>query len=219
MTRPPGRLTVAGLGAGLIAVLATSGTYAVTAGSATTIKACAAKSNGALRIATHCNNSERSVVWNAAGRRGPAGPGARLLTYDSTPSTAVASPHRVGRIGPWQLYGSCSINPRGTVTAAVYYSGPATTLDEVDTNSEAGPSSTSLVRTVQRGTEKAMSPQIIGGSESYSGGYSTEAMANTWISRAGLLSQSLIATTTSVAFGDATNHCHWSSVTVPLAKG
>jgi hypothetical protein len=46
---------------------------AVAAGPSKTIKACAAKSTGALRIAKHCKKSETTVSWNAVGQRGAKG--------------------------------------------------------------------------------------------------------------------------------------------------
>src|SRR4051794_41725844 len=65
-----------------IAAVATVGVISGTAyatgvtSSATTIRACAAKSNGALRAVnarTRCRKSERRLAWNTAGPRGVRG--------------------------------------------------------------------------------------------------------------------------------------------------
>jgi hypothetical protein len=39
-----------------------------------TIHACASKSSGALRLASHCKSRERAVSWSQTGPRGPQGP-------------------------------------------------------------------------------------------------------------------------------------------------
>src|SRR4051794_13822510 len=65
-----------------VAAVATVGVISGTAyatgltSSATTIRACAAKSNGALRAVnarTPCRKGERRLTWNTVGRRGVAG--------------------------------------------------------------------------------------------------------------------------------------------------
>src|SRR5215469_15490899 len=59
-----GLLAAAGIGAGGIALAAPQ--------SATTIHACASRSSGALRLATHCRRTEHAVSWNKAGPAGPS---------------------------------------------------------------------------------------------------------------------------------------------------
>jgi hypothetical protein len=46
---------------------------AASTSSTATIRACASKSNGALRLAARCKSSERRVSWNTVGPRGPRG--------------------------------------------------------------------------------------------------------------------------------------------------
>lgn len=60
-------LATAGLmvGAGGLALAASSGGV---------VHACAAKTNGSLRLAANCMKRERAVTWNAQGRPGPRGP-------------------------------------------------------------------------------------------------------------------------------------------------
>jgi hypothetical protein len=61
-------LTIAlGLGATLACGIATASTHSPS------IHACASKSSGALRLATHCHTNERAVTWNERGPRGKRG--------------------------------------------------------------------------------------------------------------------------------------------------
>src|SRR5207247_1499684 len=57
----------------LAAVLAAGAGYAVAATSSNTIKACAKKSNGALRIASRCHKTERAIRWSITGPQGVPG--------------------------------------------------------------------------------------------------------------------------------------------------
>jgi hypothetical protein len=68
-------LTYANVIATLALVAAVGGgSYAVAASSGGTIKACAKKRVGTLRLASKCRKSERPISWNAVGPAGPAGP-------------------------------------------------------------------------------------------------------------------------------------------------
>jgi hypothetical protein len=59
----------------LVALLAASGGWAIAASSkSSVIRACANKKTGALRLASKCRHSERSVSWNQAGLPGRQGP-------------------------------------------------------------------------------------------------------------------------------------------------
>lgn len=60
------------IAAAVMALLA-GGTYALAA-SGGTIRACAKKSGGALRIAATCKTNERRVTWNVRGLQGIQGP-------------------------------------------------------------------------------------------------------------------------------------------------
>jgi hypothetical protein len=55
---------------GLLVTVAIAGVQVAAASGSSTIHACAAKSNGALRVAKHCTRHERAVSWS---QRGPAG--------------------------------------------------------------------------------------------------------------------------------------------------
>lgn len=58
-----------------LAVLVPTLSYGAVAPQAatTTVKACANKSTGALRLATKCKSTERAVSWGTTGARGPQG--------------------------------------------------------------------------------------------------------------------------------------------------
>jgi Collagen triple helix repeat (20 copies) len=64
---------------GILVLLLAGGGYAIAA-SGSSIRACANKRSGALRLANRCKKSERGLSWNAngptgaAGSRGPQGP-------------------------------------------------------------------------------------------------------------------------------------------------
>lgn len=60
--------------ASLLTLVIAGGSYAVAAGSGSTIHACAKKSNGALRLAKQCKKTERGLSWSTQGPAGPAGP-------------------------------------------------------------------------------------------------------------------------------------------------
>jgi len=59
-----------------IAVLAVlgGGSYAFAASDSNTLRACAKKRGGALRIASRCKRGERRISWNKVGPRGSRGP-------------------------------------------------------------------------------------------------------------------------------------------------
>jgi hypothetical protein len=64
--------------AGLLAIVATGGGYAIASGdSSGVLHACANRKSGVLRLARSCGRDERAITWNQVGppgRRGAAGP-------------------------------------------------------------------------------------------------------------------------------------------------
>jgi hypothetical protein len=73
--RHVGKLTL--IMAAAAVTVATVGGVAIAAHSSGKIEACAAKSDGALRLAKSCDSNEKKVTWNVTGPRGaPGQPGA-----------------------------------------------------------------------------------------------------------------------------------------------
>jgi hypothetical protein len=64
---------VAGLAGVALGAVIGGGLMAAAATSTPVIKACAAKSGGALRLASRCHSNERAVQWNVRGPQGKAG--------------------------------------------------------------------------------------------------------------------------------------------------
>lgn len=112
----------------LAVLVAVSGGMAIAADSPNgpVIKACADKKTGALRLASKCRRSERSIRWNqigpqgpaglagptgaggasgAAGQTGPQGPGAISIVSSVTgPRTRFP----IATVGPWTVYTECT---------------------------------------------------------------------------------------------------------------
>lgn len=205
---------------GIVAVIATSSSYAAVGKSGHTIKACAAKKGGALRIATHCKSRERAITWNSVGPRGatgPAGPGAKLLTYDVAAGSATGSETRVGTIGPWVLYGACSIDNTGTVSTSVFYTGPAVTLDSSSVYSTQTGASQAITTSTPMTAQSLADGAELGAAQAYSGGLNADAVTLTWISGTARWSENLIVTAAAIAYTGSSNSCHFSSVATPLS--
>jgi hypothetical protein len=191
--------------------------YAASSATRHTIKACAAKKGGALRLATRCKSSERAVTWNSVGPRGPAGPGASLLTYNGTPTASVIF-HKVGTIGPWTLFGTC-VNNGGTIYSTMTYTGPAVTQDMTLNGVRHGTGAyqvTNVTSTHHPAVSATADAIGIGQGSSDSTGSTSNSATVTWISKTASYSQTMVATATSIAAGDDADSCHWSSVAVPL---
>jgi hypothetical protein len=95
--------------------LLAGGGWAIAASSSGVIRACSGKKGGALRIATKCKKSERSVSWNQQGLRGLQGPvGA---TGAQGPAGSAGAAGLQGGTGPSHGY-STSFNTEVTLEAA-----------------------------------------------------------------------------------------------------
>jgi hypothetical protein len=82
------------IAAALGATLVVGGVQVAAATSHSTIHACQAKSNGALRIASHCTKHEKAISWNRrgpTGKKGKQGPAGTLNGFSSGPLTASVS--------------------------------------------------------------------------------------------------------------------------------
>jgi hypothetical protein len=86
--------------------------------STATIRACASKSNGALRLAATCKRSERRVSWNTVGPRGRRGlqgiQGAKGDTGATGAAGAAGAPGAQGLPGTARAYGR--VDPIGGLT-------------------------------------------------------------------------------------------------------
>ena len=115
LTRP-----VAVIGALAASTFLVGTTLAVAAGSGSTIKACAAKSDGALRVvssAGDCTRHEKSLSWNT---RGPAGPSgvvamASVALPQDTAANTTTTPKFVGTAFPVTFAGGTSVLVTGTL--------------------------------------------------------------------------------------------------------
>jgi hypothetical protein len=67
------RVPVFAVAAACLLAVGAGWAIAASTSSTATIRACASKSNGALRLAARCKSSERRVSWNTVGPRGPRG--------------------------------------------------------------------------------------------------------------------------------------------------
>ena len=82
-------------------------------GSAGTIRACASRANGALRVVqgqARCRSAERLVTWNAAGRPGTAGPiGPQGPTGATGPQGPSGPQGATGPVGPQGSQGPAAV--------------------------------------------------------------------------------------------------------------
>ena len=118
-----GRARLPVLAVAAACLLAIGGGWAIAASrtSSATLRACASKSTGILRLATRCKRSERRVSWNTVGPRGPRGrqgiEGAKGDT-GSTGATgatgATGTPGVQGLPGTARAYGR--VDPIGGLT-------------------------------------------------------------------------------------------------------
>jgi hypothetical protein len=121
--RATGKLTTL-MGVATAAVLVTGG-IAIGASSTNTIKACKAKSGGALRIAKTCKASETRVTWNIKGIQGIQGPqgepgakGDKGEKGDTGNTGAAGAPGAAGVVGAVHyLKHTCTDNTDGTQTS------------------------------------------------------------------------------------------------------
>jgi hypothetical protein len=67
------RMPVIAVAAACLLAVGAGWAIAASTTSSATLRACASKSNGALRLAGKCKSSERAVSWNTVGPRGPRG--------------------------------------------------------------------------------------------------------------------------------------------------
>jgi hypothetical protein len=96
------------LAVGAVCLLAVGAGWAIAASttSTATIRACASKSTGVLRLARTCRKSERSVSWNTVGPRGPRGATGATGARGATGATGATGAK--GDTGP---AGDSALNP------------------------------------------------------------------------------------------------------------
>jgi Collagen triple helix repeat (20 copies) len=71
--RGPARVPFLAVAAACLLAIGAGWAIAASTTSSATIRACASKSTGVLRLASRCKKSERRVSWNTVGPRGPQG--------------------------------------------------------------------------------------------------------------------------------------------------
>jgi hypothetical protein len=132
--RGPARVPFLAVAAACLLAIGASWAIAASTTSSATIRACASKSTGVLRLASRCKKSGRRVSWNMVGPRGPQGthgvqgpqgpPGSQGVQGPPGPAGLLASPNELEGL-PCQ-----SPNGPGTTEAVVdhdYGSHPGTT--------------------------------------------------------------------------------------------
>lgn len=115
---------------GIVSALGVLGAgFAVAATSGTTIKACAKRSDGALRLAKTCKSTEKAVRWGVTGPRGatgatgPVGPSdVRLFTAAATAAGTLQSGSNVATFtlpaGNWLLHADVRVGGTAADSAA-----------------------------------------------------------------------------------------------------
>lgn len=118
---------------GTLALFAAGGGYALASGAASsnTIHACIHRHGGDIYVAGTCANGDRAISWNQVGPRGPQGPGATSINFNTTGSASPA-PVTIGRAGALTPIGTCTTTGTGgsaTTQFVVSYKGPALHVD------------------------------------------------------------------------------------------
>jgi hypothetical protein len=117
-------------------IAACSGLAAAATSSSPVIRACANKRTGALRLASKCRRSERSISWNkpgaqgprgltgatgatgGAGQAGPQGPGAKQIVSSVTgPRTSFP----IATVGPWTVRMECGVGVSVNIVGPGHY--------------------------------------------------------------------------------------------------
>jgi hypothetical protein len=115
-----------------------------------TIKACANRHSGVLRLASHCRRNERKVVWSKvgppgvqgatgpqgpAGAAGAAGPGATHAAWQVGPSGNESAPYQTAiTVGEWTFFARCITNSGGDLQLDVQQAGPGAFADVTHSN-------------------------------------------------------------------------------------
>jgi hypothetical protein len=101
MKHPSKHTVIAALASASVALIAVGGITVAQAATAPTIKACADKKTGALRLAGKCKKTEKAISWAQEGPRGPSGPsGAIGRAGPGGPSGAQGPAGAAGAQGP-----------------------------------------------------------------------------------------------------------------------
>jgi hypothetical protein len=95
------RMPVIAVAAACLLAVGAGWAIAASTTSSATLRACASKSNGALRLAAKCKSSERRVSWNTVGPRGPRGlQGIQGAKGDTGATGAAGAAGATGQDGP-----------------------------------------------------------------------------------------------------------------------
>jgi hypothetical protein len=95
------RVPVFAVAAACLLAIGAGWAIAASTTSSATIRACASKSTGVLRLAASCKRSERSLSWNTLGPRGPRGlQGIQGATGGTGAAGAAGAAGATGKDGP-----------------------------------------------------------------------------------------------------------------------
>ena len=112
------RVPVIAVAAACLLAVCAGWAIAASTTSSATLRACASKSNGVLRLAARCKSSERRVSWNTVGPRGPRGlhgiQGAKGDMGATGATGATGTPGVQGLPGTARAYGR--VDPIGGLT-------------------------------------------------------------------------------------------------------
>ena len=200
--------------AGILALLAAGGAYALSSAGTNAITACVHHKGGGLYIAKPCASGDKAISWNKIGPRGPQGPGATSINY-SVAGTASPTPVALGKAGPLTPMGACTTTGTGgsaTTQFVISYKGPALRVDGViiEPNGTAVPYSQTAPATTNQhlGTVGPTPGQAVENAQLFvipSGSPPFELMLTA------------VADGGTSANGNPTDHCHLSVVITPVA--
>lgn len=117
---------------GVLALAVAGGGYALASSSTiNTINACIRAHGGDIYVAKACAAGDRAISWNKVGPRGPQGPGATSINFN-TAGSASPTLMTIGKAGPLTPKGTCTTTGTGgsaTTSFVVSYTGPALRVD------------------------------------------------------------------------------------------
>jgi hypothetical protein len=209
MRRLFGSRITSGAVAGVLALAAAGGGYAVASGSTKKIHACVTRHTHVLYVGK-CKHHDKKLIWNQVGPQGPAGPGATKLVFNAT-GTASPTPTALGSMGPWTLKASCTQPSAGTTKANLFITGPGGTIDALQASGTTG------APNMADGSQPfppLSNVNLFGGVTSNTSSPIIDFGEVLWMPTSGQSVQTQILVQ---ATGAGTNTCHESVVTTPVS--
>jgi hypothetical protein len=144
--RPRTNTLIAVIGTGAVSLAMFGGVTAATAASHASIKACANKKTGELRLARTCHHNEKRVTWAAQGPRGAKG-----ARGPAGPTTDIAPPKLTQRgVFKVQGYGANDTDVGGDISFPLALSA-APIVDEITNQTDSHCAGTALAPTAAPG--------------------------------------------------------------------